>query len=233
MTLMMLVIMSSVGFVEAQECGPSCPVCSGSGENTGALLASRSLLTSGLYIPGGEEETGVLNVRYGLSRWVDLGVGYTVDAKRPIWSIRLQPISEEEGGWRPGLILGTGSVQTGESDQSVFVQATKAHEFAEWLAFRASAGISADFGKVYGLTGLRMSIIDRFSPFATYDGRNPHVGLSWLPNDWLVISGLLVEVQEPAISVGFRWSMSPGSAADDHQHAKKVIQTTSPGGGRL
>jgi hypothetical protein len=156
-----------------------------------------------------------------------------MEAKKSIWSLRLQPISEDEDGWRPGLMLGTGSVQTGESDQSVFVQATEAHEFAEWLAFRVSAGTSTDFSEVYGLTGLRMSIVDRLSPFATYDGRNFHTGLSWLPNDWLVITGLLVGVQDPAISIGFRRSFSPGSAADDDQQATRVIQTMPPGRGRL
>ena len=47
---------------DAQECGPSCPVCSGSGDNTGALLTQGTFFVSGLYIPEGEDETGVLSV---------------------------------------------------------------------------------------------------------------------------------------------------------------------------
>jgi len=218
--LIIIIIISYTVIVGAQECGPSCPVCSGSGDNLGALLTSKSLLASGLYIPAGEEETGVLNLRYGLFKWADIGLGYTIKTEKPIWSVRLQPVSESENGWRPGLILGTGSVQTGESDQSVFIQLTKAREFTEWLALRISVGISTlapDFDEIYGLTGLTISVMERFSPFATYDGTNFHLGLSWIPTDWLVISGLLLEVHDPAISAGFRWSFSTGSVTDEKE----------------
>jgi hypothetical protein len=214
-------IIGSTVIADAQECGPSCPVCSGSGDNFGALLASKSLLASGLYIPDGEDETGVLNLRYGLSKWADIGIGYTIEAEKPIWSIRFQPVLECEDGWRPGLILGTGSVQTGESDQSVFTQLTKAHEFTEWLALRASTGISTltpDFDEIYGLAGITLTVYERFSPFATYDGHNSHLGLSWIPADWLAISGLFLEMSDPAVSVGFRWNLSAGSAADEKHH---------------
>ena len=218
--LIIIIIISYTVIADAQECGPSCPVCSGSGDNLGALLASKSLLVNGLYIPAGEDETGVLNLRYGLFKWADIGIGHTIKAEKPIWSIRLQPVLESENCWRPGLILGTGSVQTGESDQSVFIQLTKAHEFVEWLALRMSMGISTlapDFNEIYGLTGITITVTERFNPFATYDGRNSHLGLSWIPADWLVISGLLLEVHDPAISVGFRWNLSTSSAADEKE----------------
>ena len=78
-------------------------------------MATGTLLMSGIYIPEGEEETGVVNLRYGVFSWMDIGAGYAVEAERPIWSLRLQPISENEEGWRPAFILGTGSVQTGNS----------------------------------------------------------------------------------------------------------------------
>jgi hypothetical protein len=214
-----IIIMSHTVIADAQECGPSCPVCSGSGDNLGALLASKSLLANGLYIPEGEDETGVLNLRYGLSKWADIGIGYTIKAEKPIWSIRLQPFLEYENSWRPGVILGTGSVQTGESDQSVFIQLTKAHEFSEWIALRMSMGISTlapDFNEIYGLTGITLTVKERLSPFARYDGHNSHLGLSWIPADWLVISSLLLEMRDPAISVGFRWNLATSSAADEN-----------------
>lgn len=118
--------------VFAQECGPSCPVCSGNSE--GALLSRNSLLISGLAIPTSEEEYGVVNVRYGIFKWLDAGVGYAFKAKKPIWSLRLQPVVEKEDKWWPGLIVGTGSVQTGKSDQSVYGQLTKSWEFGEAFA---------------------------------------------------------------------------------------------------
>jgi hypothetical protein len=51
-----------------------------------------------------------------------------------------------------------------------------------------------------------MTVTERWSPFLSYDGRNFHLGLSWMPNDWLFIAGLMVETKIPAILVGYRWS---------------------------
>jgi hypothetical protein len=168
------------------------------------------LLLSGIYIPEGEEETGVANLRYGVFSWMDIGAGYTVEAEKPIWSLRLQPITENEEGWRPAVILGTGSVQTGNSDQSVFAQLTKGWEFSEIFAVRLSGGIASlvpDFDRGYGLAGATLTITERFSPFASYDGRKMHLGLSWVVTDWMTISGLLIESEEPALSLAYRFSV--------------------------
>ncbi|MFH1761816.1 MAG: hypothetical protein ABIA63_12025 [bacterium] len=105
----------------AQECGPSCPVCSGTGENVSGLLTKNNLLITGIYIPTGEDESGVINFKYGVFKWMDAGAGFTIKAQKPIWSVRLSPVTEDEESWQPGLILGTGRVQTGGSDQSVFL----------------------------------------------------------------------------------------------------------------
>ncbi len=208
-------LMVTFGFTTvaySQECGPSCPVCSGGGvSSSGSLLAKKSLLLTGIYIPKGEEENGVINLRYGLFNWMDLGIGYTIKAEKPIWSLRVLPISEDEEGWRPGLILGTGSVQTGGSDQSVYIQLTKSWEFTEWLALRLSGGIASlipDFKQTYGIAGITLSVIEKFSPFASFDGENFHYGLAWIPLNWLTIGGLLVEGEYFAISLGFRYSFA-------------------------
>ena len=195
----------------AQECGPSCPVCSGTGEGGGALLAPKTLLATGLYIPDGEEERGVMNLRYGVYKWLDAGAGYAIEAEEFLWSMRLSPFAENEDGWRPGVILGTGSVQTGGSDQAVFAQLTKSREFKEGYAARLSAGIaglSPDFERVYGIAGVTLTVTERFSPFASYDGENLHYGLAWIPAAWLTIGALMVESEEPAVSVGYRWSFA-------------------------
>jgi len=88
----------------AQQCGPGCPICSGSGSSTGALLPSGTLISTGMFIPEGEDETGVLNLRAGVTPWLDLGFGYTVESKKLIWNVRLQPLAEKESSWRPGVI---------------------------------------------------------------------------------------------------------------------------------
>ncbi len=68
----------------SQECGPGCPVCSGSGSSTGALLPSGTMVSTIMSIPNGEDETAVLNLRAGLTSWLDVGLGYTVKSKEPI-----------------------------------------------------------------------------------------------------------------------------------------------------
>lgn len=203
LTLFVMCLTASISI--AQECGPSCPTCSGN--QRGALLATGTVLMSGTYIPEGEEETGVVNLRYGVFSWLDIGAGYTVEAEKSIWSMRVQPISEDEEGWRPAFIVGTGSVQTGNSDQSVFAQVTKGWEFSEIFALRLSGGIASltpDFDRGYGLAGATLTVTERFSPFASYDGRKTHLGLSWIPTDWMTISGLLIESKEPALSLAYR-----------------------------
>ena len=118
-SLILIFVLMGTGW--AQQCGPGCPVCSGSGSSTGALVAPATFIPNFLYIPNGEDETGVINLRGGVTSWLDLGIGYTVEAEKLIWSMRLQPVEESESGWRPSIILGTGSVQTGGNDQSLYL----------------------------------------------------------------------------------------------------------------
>ena len=193
-----------------QECGPGCPVCSGSGRSTGSLLPSGSLLTSFLYIPGGEEESGVINLRAGINSWLDVGLGYTVKAKKPIWSLRLQVIGEDEDSWKPGVIIGTGSVQTGRSDQSLFLFVTKSHEFSETFSARLSVGTASlipELDRAYFLSSLTLTITDNWSPFVSYDGRSFHFGLSYIPFDWLFVGVLMLEAKYPSLLIGTRWNL--------------------------
>ncbi len=199
----------------AQVCGPGCPVCSGSGQSTGSLLSPGTFVSTALAIPGGEDEMSVFQVRAGVNSWLDLGLGYTVKSEKFIWSIRLQPISENEESWRPAVIVGTGSVQTGGSDQSAFIQVTKSFEFSEIISARFSVGMASllpDFDKEYFLAGLTMTVTEQWSPFFNYDGINYHAGLSWIPFDWLFVTGLMVEMKDPAIMIGFRWGFEKNSS---------------------
>jgi len=208
-----LLLFGFIGQVVAQECGPGCPVCSGTGSSTGALVSVGTIIPSYLYIPNGEEEKGVFNIRGGVTSWLDVGLGYTVEAEKVIWSARLQPLQESEDSWRPAIILGTGSVQTGGSDQSLFLQLTKSWEFNETFALRLSAGAATllpDIEEYYGLAGMTLTITDQWSPFVSYDGINFHPGLAWIPTDWLTVAAILVESKDPAVSVGFRYSLLNG-----------------------
>ncbi len=205
--VLITVILSINNVVSAQECGPSCPICSGSTD--GSLLATGTFLFSGISIPGGEEETGVLSFRYGAFSRIDLGAGYAFKSEEVIWNARFQALKEDEESWKPGIILGTGSVRTGKSDQSLYLHTTKSWEFSENFSLRFTAGMASlipEFEKVYGLGGMTMSIAEKYSPFLSYDGINFHEGFAWIPLDWLAISVLLVESKEPAISIGIKHS---------------------------
>jgi hypothetical protein len=203
---MALVMGMLSGIAAAQECGPSCPVCSGNSD--GALLARNSLLVSVMVIPTSEDEQGVVNVRYGILPWLDAGIGYAMITNRVLWNLRVQPLLEKENGWRPGIILGAGSVRVGGSDQSVYVQLTKSWEFSENVALRvntSAATLIPGPNSVFGLCGITTSLFERFSVFANFDGRRFHEGASWIPLDWLTASALLVESKYPAASVAFKW----------------------------
>jgi len=211
--ILVLVLMFSVLVFAApalgQECGPGCPACSG--KATGDLLAPAVVLGSGLFIPDGEEETTVLKFRYGLFTWMDVGIGYAVDTDEMTWSVRVQPIEQDRDGWRPALILGTGSVQTGGSDQSGYVQLAKTLEIVEGrLAASLAGGYATDLPDMeesWGLGTLSLTLYDRVSPFYTYDGINSHVGLSYFLTEWLTLTGYLLEMEESALSVSVQWNL--------------------------
>jgi len=175
------------------------------------LVSSGVIIPNILYIPQGEEETGVVNLRSGITSWLDVGVGYGVKTEKLLWSIRLQPLQEvESSNYIPSVIIGTGSVQTGKSDQSAFLQLSKSWELNEIFSFRLSTGIASllpDLDQHYGLAGVTLTITEKWSPFLSYDGNNFHPGLSWIPVDWLSLGFIIVESKEPAISVGFRYSL--------------------------
>lgn len=192
------------GVTLAQECGPGCPVCSGAGTNSGALLDKGSILFSGLTIPSAEEETLVLNTRYGVLNWLDAGIGYAVDTKKTLWNIRVQPLLEQEAGWRPGIILGTGSVQIGGSDQSAYVQLIKSLKVSESFGLGLMVGTATllpDLDKAYGQAGITATFRDRYVAFASHDGESFHEGVAWVPLDWLTLSFMMVESENPAISI--------------------------------
>ncbi len=124
------------------------------------------------------------------------------------WNARFQAVLEDS--WKPGIILGTGSVRTGKSDQSLYLHITKSWEFSESFALRATGGVASlvpEYEKVYGLASITTSIAEKFSPFINYDGINFHEGLAWIPLDWLTISVLLIESKDPAISFGIKRSL--------------------------
>lgn len=203
----LVLTLAVVGVAWSQECGPGCPACSG--KSTGELLSSKVILGSWLYIPDGEEETSVLKISSGLFSWMDLGIGYAVDAEKTIWSLRVKPISQDQDGWRPAVILGIGSVQTGGSDQSGYVQIAKTLELVEGrLGLYLAGGYATDLPDTredWGLGTISMTLYERVSPFYTYDGSNAHSGLSYVATEWLTLKGYLLEMEEPALGLSVQW----------------------------
>lgn len=206
------VALGSVGAAKSQECGPGCPACSG--KAVGDLLSPMTVLFSGLYIPEGEEEKAIFNLRYGLFSWIDTGIGYAVDGEEVIWSVRVEPFAQDLEGWRPALILGTGSVQAGGSDQSGYVQLVKTLEVVEGrLGISVAGGYATDIPDLvehWGLATFSVTLFDRMSPFYIYDGINSHIGISFFPAEWLTLSGYVLEMEEPAVSVGLQWCFDEG-----------------------
>jgi hypothetical protein len=203
----LLLILLLAGVIAAQECGPNCPVCSGAGNNDGALLPQGSMMFSVLSIPTAEEETTVLNARIGILSYLDVGLGYALRTEKILWSARIQPMLEQESDWKPGLILGTGSVQTGGSDQAAYAQFIKSWEISEAFGLQLSTGAATlipDLDQLFGLAGITASLRERYAVFANYDGESFHEGIAWIPLDWLTVSFLMVETEFPAFSIAIR-----------------------------
>jgi len=194
--------------VIAQVCGPNCPVCSGTID--GKLTPAKTLSLQGMYIPTGEEEYGMLSLKYGASEWLDLGLSYTFKAQKVIWNARVQLIKQNEDNWRPGFILGTGSIRAGRSDQSIYANVLKTKEFSENFAMSFSGGIASlasDLDKIYGIGNVSLIFKEKIATFVNFDGINFHEGATWTVNDWFTAGFILVESKDPAIFVNITRSI--------------------------
>ncbi|MEE9443032.1 MAG: hypothetical protein V3V99_10250 [candidate division Zixibacteria bacterium] len=188
----------------AQECGPNCPVCSGAGLSEGVLLARNSIMVSALAVPDAEEERTVINVKYGIFNWLDAGIGYAVRTEKFIWNARIQPLMEQKDNWRPGLIIGSGSVQIGGNDQSIYAQLLKSIKFDDDFSLSVSAGAATllpDVDEVFELYGVTAGIFENYSLFVSYDGISYHEGASWKANNWLAISFMMIESEYLALAI--------------------------------
>ena len=198
----MILISVVVYDVSAQGCGPNCPACSGTID--GSLLAPRTLSLQSLYMPTSDEENGTINLRYGIFSWFDAGIGYAVNAETVIWNARFQPLKQDEDGWRPGIVLGTGSIRAGSSDQSLYLNVIKSKEFSESFAVTASAGIASLASEpdvIYGIGTGSITIMEKYTAFVSFDGISFHEGFTWTATDWFSVGFMMIESEYPSLTV--------------------------------
>lgn len=190
------------GLLQAQTCGPNCPACSGTTD--GSLTPLKSISLQGLYIPSGEEEIGIMSLKYGAFDWLDLGIGYTFKSEKVIWNARLQPIKQNEDNWKPSVVLGTGSIRTGSSDQSIYLNILKSKEFSENFAIGISGGVAtlaSDIDKYYGIGNVSLIFIEKITTFVNFDGISFHEGIMWTVNDWFTAGAMLIESKDLAVTI--------------------------------
>jgi hypothetical protein len=60
-------------------------------------------------------------------------------------------------------------------------------------------------------------VLDRASPFYTYDGINSHLGLSYFATEWLTLSGYALEMETAALSVQIQWSLGKDTSASGRE----------------
>ena len=187
------------------QCGPGCPACSGGATET--MLAPYTLKGGILVIPAGNKEKAVLNVAGSVLPWLELGAAYAWETEETVWNVKVQALKEQKGSWRPALVFGTGSVETGGSDQSVFAQLFKKINLHEDIAMALSGGYASDvpeFEERLGLVNVTLEFNEKIAPFYSYDGRASHVGLTWHAREWLQVTGYALEMEEAAFSVGVK-----------------------------
>lgn len=193
----------------AQSCGPACPDCSGGG--AGRVLPAGTIVGSALLIPDGDDETAVYNLSVSPSDWLTVGAGYAVEAEEEFWSVRLRVFPEK--GWRPEMLLGTGSVQAGGSDQSAYVQWGKCFGIYESVELGLMGGYATDmpdFEEDFGLGQVRLTLVETLSPFYLYDGVTSHVGATWHATTWLDLTGYVLEMDTAAAAIALKWEFGSG-----------------------
>ncbi|MFH1845096.1 MAG: hypothetical protein ABIF77_18055 [bacterium] len=189
----------------AAQCGPGCPACSGGASET--ILDPYMVKGSVLVLPDGEEETAVFNLAGTVLPRLELGVGYARESEQTIWIAKLEAVAERKDSWRPAVILGTGSVETGGSDQSGFLLLFKEVPLDNDFTLGLSGGYAADvpdFAESFGLASLSVIFREKVAPFYNYDGRSSHAGLTWYAAEWLQLTGFALEMETLALSVGIK-----------------------------
>ncbi len=201
----LLLLCSSI--IIAQECGPNCPICSGSGSNTESLLAKGVWLGNALMVPGGED-TFIPTFKTAIHDRIDIGFGYLNKSREAIWSVRVLLFPERERS--PGLIAGSGSVRMGGSDQSVFITATKNFEDNIQIPIRLSLGTASvlpDMDIYYFIGTASYLYKEKLFPFITYDGINTHYGVSYILLEKINIGLLYLENERFGLSAGIRFEL--------------------------
>ncbi len=187
------------------QCGPGCPACSGGANES--MLDPNTIKGSVMFIPGGEEETAILNFFGTVMPWLELGFGYSVDEKKVIWNVKARVVDEQVGTWRPSLVVGTGSVEIGGSDQSGYVQLFKNIDLVPDVVWGLSGGFASDLPDLeegFWLANVSLTFSETLAPFYSYDGKASHAGLTWYATDWLQLSGTYLEMEDVSITIGVK-----------------------------
>jgi len=214
--IILVLFLNFNGLLLAQGCGPNCPACSGTTD--GNLTPTKSISVQGLYMPTGEEEFGVLGLKYGAFDWLDLGIAYTFKAEKIIWNARLQAIKQNEENWQPSVIIGTGSIRTDGTDQSIYVNILKSKKFSENFGISVSGGIASltsDIEKIYGIGNVSLIFMEKITTFVNFDGISFHEGIMWSVNDWFTAGIMMIESKDPAISVNITTPLFKSKKKED------------------
>jgi hypothetical protein len=205
LALIALSIISSFSY--AQDCGPNCPLCSGSGLNTEGMLIPGTIFANVLFVPDGEE-TVVSTLKFATHKRLNIGIGYINKSEAFIWNARLLLLQEKEKF--PGFVVGTGSVRMGGSDQSVFFSATKNFEENLGIPLRISVGAASivpDFNEIYFIGTVSYLIKEVLFPFVSYDGINPHYGATLQLFKNFTIGAYYIEKEYLGFSAGLRFNI--------------------------
>ncbi len=204
--LIVPLMLSGTPNVGAQECGPNCPICSGSVFSTETMLSTSTILTRALVFPDGEE-TFITGVKMALSPRLDVGVSYLATSRSVVFTARTLLLQEQE--LRPGIVAGIGSVRADASDQSIFLSLTKNLEDVLGPPIRISlgaAGYLKDGDRLYPIGTVSYFYKEKVLPFISYDGLNINYGISLFLSETLNVGVMYVENRYLGLSTGLRIS---------------------------
>jgi hypothetical protein len=198
--------MLSASITYAQDCGPNCPICSGSGFDTEAMLSNKTVFTNARLFPDAEE-TLIGGMKLAVSSRLDLGLNYLTTSRKVLWNARALLVVEED--WKPAIILGIGSVRANTSDQSIFLTATRNLESTVGVPLRLSVGAAAylsESDRVYPIGTLSHLYKEKLFPFISYDGVNFNYGAAYFVLETLHIGLIYAENRYLGLTTGFRFA---------------------------
>lgn len=206
-------------FTASETCGLTCPVCTGDLVAPAGDLAVAPVTPHGtwaafaLWSPQSHEaegENGSATVMTGL--WNRFEIGLTYGFGTDDYRLRLKGVALNQSDVRPAVVFGLGNLRPGSTETNGYV-------LLNWRTFGSvlpraggylGVGTRVEHQEPQLFAGVSYSIGGRTGAMASFDGRDPHLGLMVSPLSSVNIGMMAVEMKDLSPMVGARGNLPWG-----------------------